>query len=122
MNIRSLSGLAQQVLLPEKAGEKKETLKLQDTADRDADGRQSQSDKRRPVTEEELKKILESLKNNPGILSHNLTVQLVEENEIRLILITNPEGKTIRRIPQESFYQLLDNMDLANGRILNKAA
>lgn len=122
MNIRSLSGLAQQVLLPEKPGEKQAAIKMQDTTDRDADGRQSSNDKKRKVTEAEIQKILDSLRSNPGLLANNLTVLLVQENEVRLILIQNPEGETVRRIPEEAFYQLLDSMDLANGRIFNKAA
>ena len=110
------------MLLPEKTREKEPALKLHDTAERDADGRQSQNDKRRKVSEEEIKKIIDSLKNNPGIISNDLSVLLISENDTQLILIQTREGQTVRRIPAESFYQLLDSMDLAHGRILNNAA
>jgi uncharacterized FlaG/YvyC family protein len=122
MNIRSLTGLGAQILLPVKAGENQTALKAHDTTERDADGRLFQQSKKRKVTEEELKKILESLKANAGIVANHLNVLLVRENEVQVILIQTPEGETVRRIPEENFYQLLDNMDLANGRILNKAA
>ena len=122
MNIRSLSGQAQHILLPEKTGEKQAAIKSHDTTDRDADGRQSGGDKKRRVSEDEIKKILESLRSNPGLATNKLTVNLVYENDVRLILIQNEQGAIIRRIPEESFYQLLDSMDLANGRIFNKSA
>jgi uncharacterized FlaG/YvyC family protein len=122
MNIRSLTGLGTQILLPVKAPENQSALKTHDTADRDADGRMFQGNKKRKVTEEELKKIIDSLKANPGVVANHLIVMLAQENEVQVILIKSPEGQVLRRITEENFYQFLDNMDLANGRILNKAA
>lgn len=121
MNIKSLSGLAHQVQTVEKTTEK-QPLKLHDTTERDADGRQQQQDKKRKVTAEEIQKIIESLKSNPGVVQSQLTVDLVKENEILVIYIKAPEGQIIRRITEDVFYQLLDSADLTNGRIFNKAA
>lgn len=121
MNIKSLSGLAQQVRTVEKPTEK-QPLKLQDTTERDADGRRQQQYKKRKVTPEEVQKIIESLKANPGVVQNQLSVNLEKENEILVIYIKSPDGQIIRRITEDVFYQLVDSADLANGRIFNKAA
>ena len=122
MNIKSLSGLAHQVLLPEKVGEKQPAIKAHDATDRDADGRQQQKDKRRKVSEDEIQKIIESLRANAGVVNNNLLVEIASENETRVLYVKSPEGQIIRRIPEDQFYQLLDSIDLTNGRIINKAA
>lgn len=122
MNIRSLTQLPT-VLSPTKVSEASTAIKAHDTTERDADGRQPfGEDKKRPVTPEELEKIIENLKKHPGVLANNLSIELVFEESRQILLIKSQDGQIIRRVPEAEFYQLLDNLDQSNGRIFSKAA
>lgn len=121
MNIRSLSNSAP-IIQPTKVPEVNNAIKPHDTAERDADGRQPFGENKRPVTDEELEKIMKDLKAHPGVVKNNLIVELLAENDAKVILIKTQEGQIIRRVPEDQFYQLLDSMDQTNGRLFNKAA
>ena len=121
MNIRSLS----HIITPTSGSAIKEaskTLRSHDTTERDADGREHQASQQRPVTEEELEKILKNLKENPGVIANNLSVEMIIENDIRLILITSSEGQIIRRVVEKDFYQLLETIGQNNGLLISKSA
>ncbi|MBY0384145.1 hypothetical protein K2X05_03215 [bacterium] len=122
MNIRSLTQLPA-VISPTKVTEASNAIKPHDTAERDADGRQPfGEEKKRPVTPEELEKIIENLKKHPGVIANQLIVELVVEESRQFLLIKSSDGQIIRRVPEMDFYQLLDNLDQASGRIYSKAA
>ena len=122
MNIRSLSQLPT-VISPTKVSEASTAIKPHDTAERDADGRQPfGEEKKRPVTPEELEKIIENLKKHPGVIASQLAIELIQEESRQFLLIKSSDGQIIRRVPESDFYQLLDNLDQSNGRIFSKAA
>lgn len=122
MNIRSLTQLPT-VLSPTKVSEASNAIKPHDTAERDADGRQPfGEEKKRPVTPEELEKIIENLKKHPGVIASQLSIEVVQEESRQFLLIKSSDGQIIRRVPETDFYQLLDNLDQSNGRIFSKAA
>jgi uncharacterized FlaG/YvyC family protein len=121
MNIRSLSN----IVTPLNSSSIKEAstaIKSHDTTERDADGREPSKSPPREVTEEEIEKILQNLKEHPGILANNLSVELVQENEVRVILIKSSDGQIVRRVPQGEFYYLLETLGQNNGRLLSKTA
>ena len=68
MNIRSLSNPAQ-VLAQDKVEANRRDIKSDQTAERDADGKQSAGGQkhRRPLTDEEIAQVIEKLKNHEGI-------------------------------------------------------
>lgn len=122
MNIRSLTQLPT-VISPTKVTEASNAIKPHDTAERDADGRQPfGEEKKRPVTPEELEKIIENLKKHPGVIASQLSVELVLEESRQFLVIKSSDGQIIRRVPESDFYQLLDNLDQVSGRIYSKAA
>lgn len=121
MNIRSLS----HIITPISSSaikEAQQSLRSHDTAERDADGREHQSSAQRPVSEEELEKILKSLRENAGIIANNLSVELEVQNEVRVLLIKSPDGHIVRRVSEKDFYQLLETMGQSNGLLISKAA
>lgn len=121
MNIRSLS----HIITPTSGSAIKEaskTLKSHDTTERDADGREHQSSDQRPVTEEELEKILKNLRENPGVIANNLSVEITMENEVRVLVITSATGQIIRRVVEKDFYQLLETIGQNNGLLISKSA
>lgn len=121
MNIRSLSN-AISPITASNIKEASNAIKAQDTTERDADGREQQASKQRDVTPEELEKILKNLKEHAGILANNLSVELVIQNEVRVILITAKDGQIVRRVVEKDFYLLLETMGQNNGRIISKTA
>lgn len=121
MNIRSLSN----VITPVTSTTVKEanaTIKSHDTTERDADGRETPNNQQRECTDEEIEKIIKNLKEHPGIVANNLSVELTSENEVKLILIKSPDGQIIRRVTERDFYQLLETIGQNNGRIISKTA
>jgi hypothetical protein len=122
MNIKSLTQLPT-LLSPAKVSEASNAIRPHDAAERDADGRQPfGEEKKRPVTPEELEKIIESFKKHPGVIASQLSIELVEEESHQFLLIKSSDGQIIRRVSEMDFYQLLDNLDQSNGRIFSKAA
>lgn len=121
MNIRSLSNS----ILPISSTTIKEanaTIKSHDATERDADGRDAQANEHRECTDEEIEKILKNLREHPGIVANNLSVELVSQNEVRVILISDAEGQIIRRVVEKDFHQLLETIGQNNGRIISKTA
>lgn len=120
MNIRSLSQLPT-VISPTKVAEASSAIKPHDTAERDADGRQPFGEKKRPVTPEELEKIIEGLKAHPGVIANNLVVELIEEEHQKVLYLKTAEGQLVRRVVEADFFDLLTSLDQSSGRIFNKA-
>ncbi len=103
--------------------EASEAIRSHDASERDADGRQPFGDKKRRITDEELEKLIKSLKAHPGVIANGLVVELlIEDNQSRFILIKTSEGQIVRRVPDQDFAHLLDNMDQASGRLFDRAA
>lgn len=121
MNVRSLSN----AIVPISSSSIKEanaTIRSHDATERDADGREPNQNQQRDCTDEEIEKILKNLKEHPGILANNLSVVLTTQNDVKVILIQDPEGQIIRRVVEKEFYQLLETIGQNNGRIISKTA
>jgi uncharacterized FlaG/YvyC family protein len=105
------------------------SIKAGNTTDRDANGQASydqNQQQREPMTEEQLKKALEHLKSLPAVKDHNLTVELVETQGKRFVLLKEFDGKVIRRIPEIELWTLpvMNESDPTNkkGQLLRKTA
>lgn len=121
MNIRSLSSPVT-ALQPSKVKENTGEIKFQDTAERDADGRQPFGEKKRRITEDELNDVIEKLKTHPGVIANNLSVEITQEAPDRILLLKGADGQIIRRVHEADFIDLLESIDQTNGRIFHKAA
>jgi len=122
MNIRSLSSPVA-VVPASQIKQASEAIKPHDADERDADGRQPFGEKKRKITDEELEKLLKSLRAHPGVVANGLVVELLMiDGQERAILIKTPTGQTVRRVPDGEFATLLDNIDQASGRLFDKAA
>ena len=101
------------------------TIKSDSTTDRDANGQQAfgeRQEHREPMTEEQLQKVLEHLKTLPVVKDHNLTVELAEQEGKKFVLLKEPNGKLIRRIPESELWSLQIMQEDKKGQILNKSA
>lgn len=97
-----------------------------DTAhDRDANGQQAFDQNQKdqsPMSDEQIQKSIEHLKNLPFVKEHNWTIQLIEENGKKFVIVQETGGAIVRRIPEVDLWTLpLDFNDL-KGQLLRKTA
>lgn len=100
-------------------------IKSDQTNDRDANGQQSygenQQEQREPMTEEQLEKSMDHLRNLPAIKEHKWTVHLETDNDKRFVIVKDNLGTVIRRIPELELWTLpADNSP--RGQLLKKSA
>lgn len=102
-------------------------IKTDSTTDRDANGQaaygQNQGEKEKPpMTEEQLKKAIEHLKGLAVVKENNLSVFLTEHEGKKFVLIKEPDGKVVRRIPEAELWTLQVVKDSEKGQLLRKTA
>jgi|GEM_PF-3496964 len=95
------------------------------SSDRDANGQYSQDSgqkKHGRMNDEQKKKALEHLRQLAVVKDNNLTVTWTEHEGLGLVLIQDPTGKTVRRIPEEELWDLQSVKDNEKGQLLRKSA
>jgi uncharacterized FlaG/YvyC family protein len=97
--------------------------------DRDANGQQAFDQKEKdqgPMSDEELKKSLEHLKNLPFVKDHNWSIELVSESagnaEKKFVLVKDTSGTLIRKIPEKDLWTLPLDFNDQKGQLLRKTA
>lgn len=104
------------------------TIKMGSTTDRDANGQQAYSQNQNqhgPMSDEQFQKAIEILKNMPAIKEHSLSIEELIENDRRFVLIKEPSGKVVRRIPEAELWGLQEMKSSdpnKKGQLLRKTA
>lgn len=104
------------------------TIKMGNTTDRDANGQQMYQEQKpkEPMTEEQFEEALQVLKNLPAVKEHNLTVEAIEHEGRRIVLLKESDGKVLRRIHEAELWTLpeMKSSDPSNkkGQLLRKTA
>ncbi|MGZ3743980.1 MAG: flagellar protein FlaG [Pseudobdellovibrionaceae bacterium] len=125
MNIKGLLGniLPSGPILPTRKTER--TIKSDSTSDRDANGQQAgggEQQQREPMTEEQINKAIEHLRNIPGVKEHNWSVELSVVENKKFVLVKDTSGNIIRRIPELDLWTLTDGNDSGKGQLFTKSA
>ena len=121
MNIKSIINIPHPAEL-QKVEAPKQEVKTGESADRDADGKREQEEhERRALTDDELQELEDQIRELPGVKEHGLQVRIEASNGSRVMLIEEPGGHVIRRIPESDFLPLLKRQRSQTGKILNKA-
>lgn len=111
--------------------EESKPIKAGTTTDRDANGQATydqnqQQEHREPMSEEQLQKALKAIQEYPAVKEYNLTVELVEQEGKKFVLLKEPDGKVIRRIPEIELWTLpvMTESDpkTKKGQLLRKTA
>lgn len=106
----------------ERAGQ---TIKSEMTHDRDANGQDfsggQQQQHRDPMTEEQLEKAMEHLRNLAAFKEHKWTVELDSSSEDRSVLVKDNLGNLIRRIPEMELWTLPSD-NSPRGQLLKRSA
>lgn len=103
-------------------------IKSDSATDRDGNGQmpwqeKNEGEQKPPMSEEQLKKAMEHLKGLPVVKDHNLSVELtVSEGGKKFVLLKEPSGKLIRRIPEEELWTLQVMKENEKGQLLRKTA
>ncbi len=100
-------------------------IKFDETHDRDANGQQAfdqnQKDKKPPMTDEQLEKAMDHLRNLAATKEHKWQVKLEISESGKHILICDNLGNTIRRIPEIELWSLPTDHS-TKGQLLHRAA
>lgn len=91
--------------------------------DRDGNGRQEREEAPRKfrLTDEEINRVLNYLRELPGIKNNNLVVRLDSSSATRVVYIQDLKGNVIRRIPEPELSLLSQDQDKKTGQIFDKA-
>lgn len=96
------------------------------TRDRDANGQQTfgeQQQQREPMTDEQLQKALEHLRQLPAVKEHRWTVELMVTADLKkFVLIKDNLGTLIRRIPEIDLWSLTADDQPPKGQLLKRSA
>ncbi|WP_374077651.1 flagellar protein FlaG [Bdellovibrio bacteriovorus] len=101
------------------------TIKSDETHDRDANGQetysQNQEQQREPMSDEQLERAMEHLRNLPAMKEHKWTVELAEDSGNRFVIVKDNLGTVIRRIPELELWSLPSD-NSPRGQLLKRSA
>ncbi len=101
-------------------------IKSDNTHDRDANGQQTFDDQnkehREPMNEEQLEKALEHLRQLAVVKEHNWVIELFVAENKKFVLVKDPNGNVIRRIPELELWTLPVDSSDPKGQLLKKTA
>lgn len=124
MNIKGLVGNIP--TLPVRPVDKLDrTIKSDSAHDRDANGQQlfdDQKKKHEPMSEEQIEKCLEHLRNLPAVKEHNWIIELSFIEDRRFVLVKDTSGTVIRKFPESDLWTLPTDLDDPKGQLLRKTA
>ena len=125
MNIKGVFGNV--MTNPVRPADKVErSIKSDMTQDRDANGQQSQQDGQRkhdePMSDEQLQKSLEHLRQLPAVKENNWQIELTVVEGKRFVLVLDSQGTHIRRFPESDLWTLPVDLTDHKGQLLKKTA
>lgn len=121
MNIKGF--FVNPIPLPTATEKISDKLKMQESADRDADGRRQpeEEETKRHLTDEEFQSALGSLEKHPGLVANNLTIKIEENGDQKIVLIVDSQGNVVRRLSESQLWSAIQALDRKTGTILDKA-
>lgn len=124
MNIKGLFGNIVPTPPVNPVSRAEKAIKSDSTSDRDANGQQAGQEhpQREPMTEEQLDEALEKLRNLSGVKEHNWQIELVVIESKKFVLVKEPNGNVIRRIPELELWTLESSSPQSKGQLLKKTA
>jgi hypothetical protein len=125
MNIKGIFGNILPTSPIRPAGKTEKAIKSDATADRDANGQQAgggEEQQHDPMTDEQLEKTLEQLRNLSGVKEHHWIVELLVIETKRFAVVKDLQGTVIRRIPEQDLWSLSESQETGKGQLFKKSA
>ncbi len=124
MNIKSLIGNIP--TMPVRPADKVDRAIKSDVAhDRDANGQQLFDDQKKqqePMSEEQIEKCLEHLRNLPAVKENNWIIEFSTIESRKFILVKDSSGHTIRKFPEAELWTMPTDLTDPKGQLLKKTA
>lgn len=123
-----LKGIGKPVnLLPVKNREKVErSISSEKTTDREGNGQAAYGDggqqQHQPMSDEQFQAVLEHLRGLQVVKENGLEVVEYASEGKRMVLLREPSGKVLRRIPESELWSLQTVKDKEKGQLLSKSA
>ncbi|MBC86550.1 MAG: hypothetical protein CL677_05160 [Bdellovibrionaceae bacterium] len=123
MNIKSVANTINAIENTQKASEKKAVKSESSHQDRDADGRRQQehAPEKEFLSDEEVAKVLEAIKQFPGIKDNHLNVSVDRVGDRVFFILTDSSLKVVRRMTTAEAWNFVAKDKESNGHILDKA-
>ncbi|MCB9024986.1 MAG: hypothetical protein H6625_01605 [Bdellovibrionaceae bacterium] len=102
----------------------KKSVKSEDTSpDRDPNGQNDRGKNpgKQFLNDEEMANALSKLKNFPGVKENSLKVELIVKEISRFVIISDPLGNIVRRIPEAELWPLIQEKENNKGHLIDKA-
>ena len=74
------------------------------------------------MNEERIKKAIEHLRSLDVVRDNNLSVELMEIERKRFVVLADPNGKVVRRIPEVELWTLQVVKKSEKGQLISKSA
>lgn len=123
MNIKTIANNINAVDRNTVTNASKKDVRSEDTsADKDPNGKRDQNKEegKQFLNDDEMRQALEKLEGFPGVKENNLKVELIVKEINRFVLITDPYGKVIRRIPEAELWPLIQEKENNKGHLIDK--
>ncbi len=101
------------------------SISSEKTLDREGNGQAAYGDggqQHPPMSEEQFKKAIEHLRNLQAVKDNHLEVVEHNVDGKRFVVLREPSGKIIRRIPESELWSLQGVKDSEKGQLLSKTA
>ena len=121
MNIKSVHTAPVLSIEPQQTVEG--NVRAQASTDRDANGRQQQSESelKRHLSQQDFDDALKALEANPGLKANHLTIKVEQHADARVILVLDPQGAIVRRLSESQLWLATRDKDRQTGKFLDKA-
>lgn len=100
-------------------------IKSDNAQDREGNGQMptgGDSQQKDSMSDEQFQQALEHLKKHQIFKDHHLEIQVQYVNEKRFVIINEPNGRILRRIPEPELWSLIHSKDNDRGQLLSKTA
>lgn len=100
-------------------------IKSDTTHDREGNGQMpsgNDSEHREPMSEDQFEQAIEHLKKHQVFKDNNLEILVQKVESKRFVIIREPNGKVLRRIPESELWSLQAIKDNEKGQLLSKTA
>lgn len=122
MNIKTFINTTNPIDRHTTVNAKREVKSEDSTADRDPNGRREREQEKGKqfLNDEEMQAALDKLKKLPGVIDNSLKVELIVKEIQRFVIITDPHGKVVRRIPEAELWPLIQEKANDKGHLIDK--
>lgn len=103
--------------------EAKDNVRLENSHERDADGKHQQGDPetKHHLSEAEFDEAIKTLQAIPAVSENQLNIRIEVQGDRRVIFIEDPAGQIVRRLSESDLWLVTREKERPTGRIFDRA-